>query len=313
VAILISSIDDLVSQNKPFFFIFDFEGKVFKVYELNKLPSNIKFSINKHKVSLKKINLDIQNPNFYSYKKQFNYVQNQIKKGNTYLLNLTTKTKIKNKLNLKEIYNNSNAKYKLFFKNKFVSFSPECFIKIIDDKIYTYPMKGTIKANIKNAKEKLINNKKELAEHIMIVDLLRNDLNIVSSNVKVTKFRFIQKLRTSKNTIYQTSSEIVGKLNKNWRKNLGFILKSLLPAGSISGTPKKETLKIIKETENFDRGYFCGIWGVYDGKNLDSAVIIRYIENEKNNFFYKSGGGITIDSDPRSEFNEMLDKIYIGK
>jgi len=257
--------------------------------------------------------LDIERPDFYHYKKKFNYVINQIKKGNTYLLNLTNKTKIRSRLNLKEIYNNSNAKYKLFYKNKFVSFSPESFIKIIDNKIFAYPMKGTIEARIKDAKNRLLNNKKELAEHIMIVDLLRNDLNLVSKNVKVTRFRFIQKIKTSKKIIYQTSSEIVGNLSDSWKNNLGYILKSLLPAGSISGTPKKATVKIIKKIEKFNRGYFTGIWGIFDGKNLDSAVIIRYIEKEKNKFFYKSGGGITIDSNIRSEFKEMLDKIYIGK
>ena len=282
------------------------------VIRLDKLPYNIKFSINKPRIAVKKIDLKIKKPNYFDYKKKFNQVILNIKKGNTYLLNLTTQTKILNKINLKEIYHNSNAKYKLFYKDKFVSFSPESFIKIIDDKIYTYPMKGTIKATL-NSKKKLLNNKKELAEHTMIVDLLRNDLNIISKNVKVTKFRYIDKIKTSKNFIYQTSSEIVGELDKSWRENFLDMLLSILPAGSISGTPKKSTINIINQIEGYNRDYFSGIWGVYDGKNFDSAVIIRYIQKDKNGFYYKSGGGITIDSIAKKEYNELIEKIYIGR
>jgi para-aminobenzoate synthetase component 1 len=89
------------------------------------------------------------------------------------------------------------------------------------------------------------------------------------------------------------------------------ILK-LLPAGSISGTPKKKTIKIIKEVEGYKRGFYTGIFGITDEKTfLDSAVIIRYIEKDKDNLIYKSGGGITIDSNLESEYKELIDKVYI--
>jgi len=172
-------------------------------------------------------------------------------------------------------------------------------------------MKGTIDASIKNAKNIILNDEKELAEHTMIVDLIRNDLSMVSNNVKVTNFRYIDKINAGNKNLYQVSSKIEGELDSNWHKNLGTIITSLLPAGSITGTPKQSTIKLIDSIENYPRDYFTGIWGVYDGNCLDSSVIIRYIQNNNEKFVYKSGGGITIDSDCQSEYNEMIDKIYI--
>jgi para-aminobenzoate synthetase component 1 len=87
----------------------------------------------------------------------------------------------------------------------------------------------------------------------------------------------------------------------------------LLPAGSISGTPKRKTVEIIKEAENYDRGFYTGIFGIIDEEKgfLDSGVIIRYIENQNGEFIYKSGGGITLDSDVVSEYQELINKVYI--
>jgi para-aminobenzoate synthetase component 1 len=85
----------------------------------------------------------------------------------------------------------------------------------------------------------------------------------------------------------------------------------MLPAGSITGTPKKSSVQIIEEVEQYKRGYYTGIFGIYDGKSLDSAVMIRFIQKEKEDFFYKSGGGITSDSNAHLEYQELIDKIYI--
>ena len=250
---------------------------------------------------------------FNQYKKAFDKVIEEIKKGNTYLLNLTFPTKIETNLNLEEIFYLTDAKFKLKYKNQFVCFSPERFIKIENNKIYTYPMKGTIDASIDNAKELILNNQKELAEHTMVVDLLRNDLGMVAKNIKVTKFRYIDKIKAGNKELLQVSSEIVGEMPKNWVNYYREILCKLLPAGSISGTPKKKTLEIIKNVENYNRGFYTGIFGIIDEERgfLDSAVIIRYIENQNGNFVYKSGGGITLDSDCKSEYNELIDKVYL--
>jgi len=172
-------------------------------------------------------------------------------------------------------------------------------------------MKGTINANIPNAKKKILKNSKEMAEHIMMVDLMRNDLSIVAKNVKVDRFRYIQKINAGDKQLLQVSSKISGKLEYNWQDNLGDILKSLLPAGSISGTPKRKTVELINSIENYDRGFYSGVFGVFDGESLNSSVMIRFIENDNNILYYKSGGGITIDSDEQTEYQELLDKIYL--
>lgn len=107
------------------------------------------------------------------------------------------------------------------------------------------------------------------------------------------------------------SSEIVGQLSIGYRSELGDILLHLLPAGSVSGAPKLKTLEIIKKAEQEKRGYYTGIFGYFNGEALDSGVMIRFIEKEKDNFFYRSGGGITTQSTAQEEYQEAFDKIYV--
>jgi para-aminobenzoate synthetase component 1 len=175
--------------------------------------------------------------------------------GIPFLLNYTCSTPVETPLTIKEIYHRAHAKFKLRFKDEFVCFSPERFIKIEGETISTYPMKGTIDAALPNAKERILHNEKEMAEHIMVVDLLRNDLGIVASNIKVESFRYIDHLYTGDKELLQVSSKITGRLPIGWQKNFGTIIASLLPAGSISGTPKKSTVEIIEEVEEHKRGF----------------------------------------------------------
>jgi len=301
------------SKKEPFFFIIDFDLQNYEVIPLSKLPSSIMYEIdNSLKKQSKSFDFDIKPIKFDKYKKKFNKVKRNILDGNTYLLNLTTQTKIQTKICLKDVYKFANARFKLYYHDKFVSFSPERFIEIKENKIYTYPMKGTIDASIKNAKQKILKDKKELAEHTMVVDLLRNDLSIVSSKVRVEKFRYIDKIDAGKKKLLQVSSKISGELENSWQNKIGDILTSLLPAGSITGTPKKKTVEIIKSIEKYEREFFTGIFGVFDGESLDSSVMIRFIQKKDDgSFVYKSGGGITSDSKVQSEYDEMLDKVYI--
>ena len=300
-------------KKEPFFFIINYDKSQYEVIALNKLPNNIKFQISENK-EYKKHNHKLEKifTNFDSYKEKFDLLKNEIKNGNTYLSNLTGITKIKTHLTLDEIYKDANARFKLNYKNKFVCFSPERFCEIKNNTIFTYPMKGTIDAKIENAKEKILEDKKELAEHTMIVDLLRNDLSIIAKKVQVEKFRYCENIQAGEKELIQVSSKISGKLENDWHKRLGEIITSILPAGSITGTPKLRTLQILDEIEKYERGYFTGIFGVYDGEKLDSSVMIRFIEQDSNsNFIYKSGGGITSDSDVYKEYQEMCDKVYI--
>jgi para-aminobenzoate synthetase component 1 len=172
-------------------------------------------------------------------------------------------------------------------------------------------MKGTIDAAISDAEQIILNDEKETAEHITIVDLIRNDLGITANNISVDKFRYIDRITTHDKTLLQVSSVISGDLPEHYNEDIGEIIFSLLPAGSISGAPKKKTVEIIKEVEKDKRGYFTGIFGLFDGKNLDSGVMIRYIEKNDEEYLYRSGGGITHMSRPEEEYQEMIDKVYV--
>ena len=301
------------SIKEPFLFIISYDLSNFYVKPLKELPDGFDFEINK-KSDKKRATVDLKKYpiSFSEYKKSFDILQKHIRDGNSYLLNLTAQTKIETKLSLKQIYKKAKAKYKLKFFDEFVCFSPETFVEIKNNKIYTYPMKGTIDSQIEDAKEKILDSSKERAEHTMVVDLLRNDLGIVANEVRVDNFRYIDKINAGNKELLQVSSQISAKLDKNWQEKVGDILVSLLPAGSITGTPKKSTVEILKSVEDYDRGYYTGVFGVFYGESLDSSVMIRFIEKlSDGTLIYKSGGGITCDSDASLEYQELLDKIYL--
>ena len=107
------------------------------------------------------------------------------------------------------------------------------------------------------------------------------------------------------------SSEIKGNLPDNWRNNLGEIIMKLLPAGSICGAPKQSTLQIIQDAEKIKRRFYTGIFGIFDGQNLDSCVLIRYLEKQNDQLVFKSGGGITFQSNREHEYEELIKKVYV--
>jgi para-aminobenzoate synthetase component 1 len=307
-------------SNIPFFFLADFEGQCGYIIESGDLNEDfIRFELstghhsrdgNPHSRPLN-IKWEITPVDFETYQTKFDFVMDNIRHGNSYLLNLTQPTFVDTNLNLKDIYELSVSKYKLWVKDSFTVFSPETFIKIEEGEISTYPMKGTIDASVTNAEEMILNDLKEQAEHATIVDLLRNDLSKVAERVEVKKYRYIDRVNTHRSELLQTSSEIIGQLPENYDSHLGDIIFSMLPAGSISGAPKRKTLDIIREVEKYERGFYTGIFGLFDGRNLDSAVMIRYIEQKGEHLIFKSGGGITSFSDCRNEYGEMLAKVYV--
>jgi para-aminobenzoate synthetase component 1 len=227
------------------------------------------------------------------------------------LTNLTFKTEIRTDLKLDEIFNSSKAKYKLLYKDEFVFFSPESFVKTTGNKIKSFPMKGTIDAKVENAEHKILNSEKEFCEHTTIVDLIRNDLNIIGKNTEVEKFRYVDKIVSNKGELLQVSSIISSELPENYQSNFGEMLFKILPAGSISGAPKEKTVEIIKEAESYQRGFYTGIFGYFDGRDYNTAVCIRFIEKENDRLYYKSGGGITAMSRPEEEYDELIKKIYV--
>ena len=304
------TLNELGAKRKPFLFVCDYKAQNLEIFELDSkevlysFESEYNYTQHNYRFETTPINKAL-------YTKKFSKVIEEIKSGNTYLLNLTQPTKISTPLSLEQIYHSANAKYKLKLRDEFVCFSPEAFIDIKENAIHTYPMKGTIDASISNAREKILANEKEMAEHIMVVDLLRNDLSMVATKVRVEKFRFCTTIDAGEKKLLQVSSHIRGELEQDWHSSIGDILKTLLPAGSITGTPKKKTMQIIDEIEGYERGFFSGVFGVYDGVGLQSAVMIRFVEKTTQGYIYKSGGGITLESDCKSEYDELLQKVYL--
>jgi len=308
----------LGSKRIPFLFIIDFDmikSHVLPIEDIDR--REILYDINGFSnytagtKLLKKITFSKRPLSLNRYRSAFKKIISNLEMGNTYLLNLTFPTSISTNLTLKEIFENSRAKYKLYLKNKFVVFSPETFVSIDGKTISSNPMKGTIDASIRNAKEVILSDKKELAEHYTIVDLIRNDLSMVAENVRVERFRYVEKITTQNKNLLQVSSKITGTLPNNYRRKIGDIIFRLLPAGSVTGAPKNKTIQIIKEVENYTRGYYTGIFGYFDGFKLDSGVMIRFIERSKGKMVYKSGGGITALSKVENEYQELIDKIYV--
>jgi para-aminobenzoate synthetase component I len=301
----------------PFLFLVDFEMKAIRLFPLDRMPDTVLYDFNaagnpaagkrgKDSFVFRKFPMP-----FEAYNKAFETIQKHIHAGNTFLANLTFPMPVETSLTLGDIYHNSIARYKILVKDEFVCFSPETFITIKDGIISTFPMKGTRKVLSTESEKELLADSKETAEHNTVVDLLRNDLSMVASGVKVNRFRYIDRIITHEGDLLQVSSEITGKLPGGYLSRIGDILFALLPAGSVTGAPKKRTVDVIREAEQADRGYYTGVCGIFDGNNLDSAVLIRLIENYTGVMRFRSGGGITFLSEARTEYDELNDKVYV--
>ncbi|MEI7500913.1 MAG: aminodeoxychorismate synthase component I [Bacteroidota bacterium] len=314
---IIAKINHFAGRGDSFLFAIDFVGK--NGFVLSPQEADIKgirYDIGGIKNSAKTeakdpLNFDFFPIDFETYKTAFEKVVFHLNRGDTYLLNLTFPTLLQSNLSLPEIFDISRAPFKLFVPGLFVVFSPEAFIRIKDSGIFSCPMKGTIDAAVPDAEQRLLADKKEFFEHNTIVDLIRNDLSMVSTNVKVTRFRYLDRIRTNRGELLQMSSEIRGDLPQAYLKRLGEIIFALLPAGSVTGAPKEKTVEIIRDVELYDRGFYTGIFGYFDGHSLSSAVSIRFIEQKDGGLTFKSGGGITALSNLRDEYDEMLKKVYV--
>lgn len=315
-------------ENCPFFFLISFDQSknlVKKLDELNLDELKFKIETGTDVVS----NFAFQNLNgrfeilpketdFETYKKAFSYVKNEIHVGNSFLVNLTISTPIKINKAPEEIVKSLKSRYVLWLKDEFLCFSPESFVEVDEEgKISSFPMKGTINANLENAREIILNDQKEFFEHTTIVDLIRNDLSKVSEKVWVERFRFLDEItKENGQKLLQVSSEVCGNLPKTWKENIGEWFMQLLPAGSITGAPKDKTCEIIRNAEKDlhkkgRREHYTGVFGIFDGKRLTSAVAIRFIEQHPDGLYYKSGGGITARSEAEKEFEEVKQKIYV--
>ena len=270
---------DVLSLSKtPFFFSIDFNQEKFIVKKLDEITNDENIRIDfpefsntksQEKKSIK-VDLKPKQLDYNTFLEQYKKVHKEITLGNSYLLNLSFEVPLDTKDSLRFIFSQAKAKYKILVDNQFLCFSPETFIKIKQNKIHTFPMKGTIDASIPNAKELILENEKEKCEHYTIVDLLRNDISQVASNVEVKKFRYIDKIKSNNKELLQVSSDIQGDIKEEFQGKIGSVLEKLLPAGSVTGAPKKKTVEIIKNTETHNRNFYTGIAGVFDGEDLDT-------------------------------------------
>ncbi len=312
--------NEVGAQRKPFLFGVNFElSEGFFIvdplkqqeilFEVNGVTNSPKGVARTDEVASK---LFLPHPITYeAYREKFAIVQQGLARGDSFLLNLTVATELEMNWTLDEIFHRAHSTYRLLVPERFVCFSPEIFVRIVDGCISSYPMKGTIDASLPNAEQVILADYKERAEHNTIVDLIRNDLNRVADGVTVKRFRYIDRLRVSRGELLQVSSEIAGRLYGDYYSRLGEIVFDMLPAGSISGAPKPSTLEIISRAEREPRGFYTGVFGYFDGNTLDSAVMIRYIEQRDGRYYFRSGGGITINSDCRAEYEEVLEKVYL--
>lgn len=316
----IHRLNELGKEGIPFSFFCDFLGQIWHI-ATQKVPGQFRLQIDHScnsfsemaaKKTSEQVLFDRKPISKNDFKKAFEQVVQEINLGNSFLTNLTFETPIETNVSLEEIFNHSSAKYKLLLPGQFVVFSPETFVKIREGCIYSYPMKGTINAELPNAKQTILQDLKEKAEHVTIVDLIRNDLSLVADGVEVTKFRYVEELNTNDKKLLQISSEIKGRLPQDWKENIGTIFSKILPAGSISGAPKKETVRVIQEAETYKRGFYSGVCGHFDGQSLDSGVMIRFIKQVGNQLIFCSGGGITSFSEMEKEYQEMIDKVYLA-
>jgi len=316
---IIEQVNHLAVLDIPFLFIIDYKAESGYVIRKDEMDEHfIKFAIegvtSSHPLNNQvsdKITWQIKPLSLEDYQPKFDYVVAQIRLGNSFLTNLTQPTEVETNLSLLDLYELGSAKYKLWLNGMFTVLSPETFVRIHQGVISSFPMKGTIDAGVPNAEELILNDPKERAEHATIVDLIRNDLSLVAEQVEVKRYRYVEKLHTNKADLLQVSSEIAGRLPNDYYRQLGDILFALLPAGSICGAPKQKTLEIIEHAEGYKRGFYTGICGWFDGENLDSAVVIRFAEQQDDKFVFKSGGGITSQSELEKEYEELIQKIYV--
>ena len=191
-----------------------------------------------------------------------------------------------------------------------VASSPEILVRVRDGKIIIRPIAGTRKRGKTTNEDRklsneLLNDQKELAEHLMLLDLGRNDVGRVSKvgTVSVTEKMIVE--------YYSHVMHIVSNVEGDLKKNKDSIdaLISGFPAGTVSGAPKIRAMEIIEELENVNRGFYGGAMGYFDSNGqMDTCISLRTGLIKDNNLYVQAGGGVVYDSDPEKEFQETINK-----
>jgi anthranilate synthase component 1 len=186
-----------------------------------------------------------------------------------------------------------------------VGSSPETHVKVEGNRASLNPIAGTTEPGPGDA-ERLLRSEKDRAEHVMLVDLGRNDLSRVCEPGSVQVERFLQPERFSHVT--HLVSEVAGTLRGGVTPF--DVLRATFPAGTVSGAPKVRAMQIISELEDYRRGTYAGVVGYYvPGLGLDTCIAIRTVRLEGGRAYLQAGGGIVADSDPAAEHQECLNKL----
>lgn len=250
-----------------------------------------------------------------SYVAAISKIKEHLAAGNTYQVNFTDRIAFHTPLPPAQVYSALSAQQRVSygaFLNieglPIISLSPELFFRTEGDRIVTRPMKGTMARGLDRADDErmadlLRNDEKNRSEHVMIVDLLRNDLGRIcrSGTVQVQDPFSIERY----DTLHQMTSTVVGGLRPGI--SLYDTFRGLFPSGSITGAPKHRTMQIIQELERQFRGVYTGAIGCISPKRSSVFnVAIRTLVMRDGNVTMGVGGGIVADSDPEDEYRECL-------
>ena len=251
------------------------------------------------------------------YSDSFAKIKSYIREGDCYQVNLAQRFNATVQGNpweayqmLRRINPSPFSAYLNYQDFQILSNSPERFLSVHDQMVQTKPIKGTRPRSENNEIDdalmrELINSKKDQAENVMIVDLLRNDIskNCELGSVKVPKLFDIE----SYPNVHHMVSTITGKLRDN--RSAIDLLRGSFPGGSITGAPKVRSMQIIEELEPHRRGIYCGSIGyISNDGNMDTNIAIRTILHKNQKMYFYAGGGIVYDSDAEAEYQETFDK-----
>lgn len=262
--------------------------------------------------------------NYLDYTKKIAAIKSEIASGNTYQLNYTIRLQgdlpddFSAQATYQALQQAGKANYTALLSTtdfQIISTSPELFFKWEGNLLTTRPMKGTVRRGVTKeadqaAHDWLLNDPKNRAENVMIVDLLRNDLGMITQpgSVRVPKLMNLEPYPT----VWQMTSTVTAKTSPE--TSLTNVFKALFPCGSITGAPKARTMEIISQLEDSARGVYCGAIGFLEPNgNAIFNVPIRTISITNNKATYGVGGGIVWDSDAESEFSEIQAKSAILK
>jgi anthranilate synthase component 1 len=195
-----------------------------------------------------------------------------------------------------------------------VGSSPETHVRCENGKVEIRPIAGTRPRKAKPEQDdamatELLNDPKERAEHLMLVDLARNDVGRVCEydSVKVTDFMSIERY----SHVMHIVSHVEGKLREGF--SAYDVMKATFPAGTVSGSPKVRAMQIIAELEPTCRGLYAGAVGYFGfSGNLDSCITIRTVLLKDGNAYVQAGGGLVADSTPLGEYQESVNKAKAG-